>query len=485
MSEKPDYSPLSLDYWIAESVQERSHQVTLMTNHIRRTQFRFWLLAIASIVVLILSLALEYGRYLAGGATVSLGRCLAGMVPWLLGLAAVLGTSVAFVRDIYEAPDWPSALQIVWMFLFGRAPSSLLDLKPSDIPWAPYPSVTVQQGRIDEEQESSPLVRLGGPGKVIIFNDSAVFLERFGRFTRVAGPGMIFLQRFERIREVLDLRPQERTFTAKALTRDGIPVQTEVQVRFQLARPPVELLAPSPEVPYPVYRWALTRAGRCHNRLVDAESGEEKVSGWADQVGIGGATRAIIAGYRLDELLEPYEPGRDPRQEIARQLHEKVDGVARNVGAEVLEVRMGALETTVEEVQRERVASWQAAWSSQAQQEKAKGEAEAIREWGEACAQAQMEIIVNLAQEFQEAIERDVVPPAEIIVLRFMDALRRSGSSPGTVFASSQAFKMWQALLEDLRRLVGPGYISPSGETGANKLCEGREPNDVTGVPHG
>jgi hypothetical protein len=471
VSDRPDRFPYSVEHWAVESVQEQPDQRTLMADHIRRTQIRFWLSIAALVSVFALSLGLEGIRHLAGGVGISAWRCLVGMVPGLMGLVAVLGISAAFVRDVYDIPDWRAALGYVRLLLFGRAPLSLFDLKPRKIPMAPYPSITVRQGGIDEKHEDTLLARLGGPGNVTIFNDSAVFLERFGRFTRVAGPGKVFLRRFERIREALDLRPQERSSVAKAVTQDGIPVQAEVQVRFQLARPPASLVPPTPDVPYPVYGWALIRAGQSHSRTVKPDSGEESVSHWADRVDVGGAMRTLVAQRRLDELLEPHEPERVPHREISEALYEAADNSARDVGAQVLEVRMGALEPTLEEVKKERITSWQAAWVSRAQKEEAMGKAEAIRERGLARAYAQMEIILSLAREFQGAVEREVVLPAEIIILRFMEALRQTWSRAGADSVSSQVSKMWESLQKELQRLVGPDHLLPRGGTGV----EGQE----------
>jgi hypothetical protein len=462
MSKRSNHFPYSIEYWAAESMQERSDQHALMTGHIVRTQARFWLFVTAVMAVVTSSLALEHVRLWAGGAPISNWRWLAGTLPGLLGLAAVLGASAAFVRDVYSVPNWRPALGYVWLLLFGRAPFSLFDLKPSATPFAPYPFITVQHGRIEEEYKDTLLARLGGPGNAVIFNDSAVFLERFGRFTRVAGPGQVFLQRFERIREVLDLRPQERSSMAKALTKDGIPVQTEIQVRFQLARPPASLVRPEPDVPHPVYKWALIHAGQCHLRAVNVDSGEESIARWPERAsGVGGTMRALIAEYRLDELLEPYEPGRDPRREIAQRLHQKLKDGARNFGAQILEVRMGALEPTMEEVKEERITSWQVAWKSEARKKEAMGTAEAIRERGLARAYAQMEIILTLTREFQQLIEQDIALSAEFIGLRFIEALRQALSHPGGAFLPREALRT----LDFLQQLIRRDYALPSGDT--------------------
>jgi len=450
-------------------VQERSDQRALMRDHAVRAQVRFWLFVAALAAIVIFSLALEYVRFLVGGVPISKWRWLGGVVPGLLGLVAMLGVSAAFVRDVYGIPGLGSALGYAWLLLFGRAPLSLIDLlqPPGARPVAPYPSLIVQEGRIGEKYEETPLARFGGPGNVVIYNDSAVFLERFGRFIRIAGPGAIFLRRFERIREVLDLRPQERSGVAAALTKDGILVETEVQVRFQLARPPVSLSSSAPGTLRPIYKWAWTQAGQSHSWLIDMDTGLPEEDRWPERVmsNVGSTMRAIVAGYRLDELLEPYEPDRDPRREITQKLGDELDASAREFGAQVLEVRMGALKPTLEEVAKERMASWQVAWKSEARKEKARGEAEAIRERGLARAYAQMEMILALTREFQELVERDMALSAEFIALRFIEALRKVWARPGGAAVPIEALHT----LDYLQRMVGRDYALPKGGTEVDK----------------
>jgi len=464
VSKRSNYFPYGIEYWAAESVQEQPGQRALMRGHMVRTQVRFWLFVAALAAIVISSLALEYIRFLVGGATISKWRCLGGMVLGLLGLVAMLGVSAAFVRDVYGISGLGSALSYAWLLLFGRAPFSLIDLlqPPGIKPVAPYPSLIVQEGRIGEKYEETPLACLGGPGNAVIYNDSAVFIERFGRFVRVAGPGAVFLRRFERIREVLDLRPQERSDEAAALTKDGILVKTEVQVRFQLARPPLSLSSSAPDALRPVCKWAWTQAGQSHSWLIDTDTGVQRENHWPERVmgNVGSTMRTIVADYRLDELLEPYEPDRDPRSKIAERFYQELDASARDFGVQVLEVRMGALKPTLEEVEKEWMANWQAVWKSEVRKERARGEAGAIRERGLARAYAQMEMILALTREFQELVERDMALSAEFIALRFIEALRKAWSHPGGTLMPFEALRT----LDYLQRMVRRDYALPAAE---------------------
>jgi len=470
MSGSSDHLPDGAEYWSKKAAQQQAdRRVQMLRDHILRTQKRFWLFIAAFGVVAASSVTLEAVRLWAGGRSISPWRYVGGSLPGLLGLFAVLGVSVAFVSAVYEMPDWRHAFGYAWLLLFGRAPLSLFDLKPSAAPFAPYPSITVQQGQIGEEHASKPLTRLGGPGNVIIYGDSGAFLERCGRFTRVAGPGIIFLQRFERIRETFDLRPQERTDTVSALTKDGIPVRSEVQVRLQIARPPASLAPPTPDVPYPIYKRALSLAGRCHLHAVNVDNGSDSVARWSERAsGTSGTMRALIAECRLDQLFEPHEPERDPHREISQRLFDKTRDSARGFGAQILELRLGTLEPTLGEVKKERVISWQAAWKGRAQATEARGRAEAIRERGLARAYAQMEMILALTREFQELVERGMALPAEFIALRFIEALRQAWTHPRGMLMSSEAVHT----LDYLQQMVRVDYALSRGETGIDETYE-------------
>jgi regulator of protease activity HflC (stomatin/prohibitin superfamily) len=187
------------------------------------------------------------------------------------------------------------------------------------------------------------------------------------------------------------------------------------------------------------------------------KTGDNSELNWASHVvGIlDSALRTIVAGYRLDELLEPHEPGRDPHLKISQMLHKRLSAAACAFGARILEVRLGALETTLDEIKAERISNWETRWASRARQEEARGVAEGIRERGLARAYAQLEIILSLAREFQDSVDRGAALPADLIILRFMEALRQTWSQPGGVFASSQLIQTWQALQSDVMELVG------------------------------
>lgn len=140
-------------------------------------------------------------------------------VPVLGGLLVPPLLISGFARQLYAAQNLQDAYSYISRLIFGRLGFS--------------PMLLVKEGRI-ERGEDSLLHRVGGPGSIIIYNDSAVVTEQAGRLKRVLKTGFHSLERFERVWEIVDRRPQRRTVTVHAMTREGIPIACDVDVTFQI-----------------------------------------------------------------------------------------------------------------------------------------------------------------------------------------------------------------------------------------------------------
>jgi hypothetical protein len=118
--------------------------------------------------------------------------------------------------------------------------------------------ITINEGKIPEKDERSPIILIGGPGHIQVNLDSVALLEKVN-----GEPGVIYprreewtLGRFERIREIgkydevgkreyaiINLRDQFITgLSVKSRTKDGIPIEAQgIKVIFSiLRRPPTE-----------------------------------------------------------------------------------------------------------------------------------------------------------------------------------------------------------------------------------------------------
>jgi len=124
-----------------------------------------------------------------------------------------------FVARMYQV-RWGEALGFLLRALF--------------FPHARTPVGHARDGDLTAATRTSPLVRIGGPGTLVVHESCLVLLERGGVFVRLIGPGEHPLRPFERPALVLDLRPQIRRRQVNAWTQDGLPVQARLELGARL-----------------------------------------------------------------------------------------------------------------------------------------------------------------------------------------------------------------------------------------------------------
>ena len=120
------------------------------------------------------------------------------------------------------------------------------------------------EGDILQEHRDSPVIRIGGPGKVIVDLDTIVLFEKADGRPHIIGPtekerrGKADLEGFERLRQFLDLRDHhfqlndqdKKSQSVKSRSLDGIPVAaTDVRMMYSIYRG--EDSKPTPYLPYP------------------------------------------------------------------------------------------------------------------------------------------------------------------------------------------------------------------------------------------
>lgn len=127
--------------------------------------------------------------------------------------------------------------------------------------------ITINEGKISEKDEHSPIILIGGPGKIKVNLGSAALLEQVD-----GDPEVIYarsqpwkLERFERIREIgeddhagkreyaaINLRDQfVGGLSVKSRTKDGISIEAQdIKVIFSILRKPQSHLEKSDEDPY-------------------------------------------------------------------------------------------------------------------------------------------------------------------------------------------------------------------------------------------
>jgi hypothetical protein len=107
-----------------------------------------------------------------------------------------------------------------------------------------YNRIRIREGSVAAGDSDSPIILIGGPGRVVVELDSVAIFEGIDGTPRVIGPtyglpyNAAILNGFERLREVIDLRDLTTDpITNKSRSRDGIPVEArDVRLRYSIQR---------------------------------------------------------------------------------------------------------------------------------------------------------------------------------------------------------------------------------------------------------
>jgi regulator of protease activity HflC (stomatin/prohibitin superfamily) len=450
-----EYEPNLLHEWFPPKTfrEWHSHQLRAL---IRLILFVFVTLAVLSAIAWYLcNLIFQEVRWsLLAPAVVSA----------ILAILSTLILSGEFVDKVHGLSNWRRGLGYALLCLFGRR-------------WPfHYPFVIVMEGKVREDDRDKYLAdrRLGGPGQMIIFNDSAVILERYGCISRVEGPGAIFVERSERIREIVDLRPQVRTVTGeqtKMYTREGLAVMADITVRFQIKRvterslkssqvehqpPPDSQPRTSQELPHtlnPVSYKALLEAAKA--QAVRIGGAKVDVSDWRNRVMavVASTLRDIVADKSFDDLFESADPVRNPREDIRREMARRLQSKVNRYGVQVLDVMLEPFKPVHAEVERQRLMSWLAIQQAGARVQQAEGEAQALIMRESARTYARMDMMLNIASGLRSLMQRGGNLTSYFVAMQFIETMRQAAdTSEVGLFLPKEAL----GTMESLQRLLKP-----------------------------
>jgi regulator of protease activity HflC (stomatin/prohibitin superfamily) len=146
-----------------------------------------------------------------------------------------------FFEAFYHPPEETAAAKLINLRLFGLfpVPDFLSTL-------AHYPFVLIDIKAVTEgkfEITKQPIHWLGGPAILIVMDGTGLYLQRGNRFSRTLGPGVHFLERYEMVQDVLDLRHQTIRSGQPGIapiggrTKDGIKIFFNVEATFHILRP--------------------------------------------------------------------------------------------------------------------------------------------------------------------------------------------------------------------------------------------------------
>lgn len=358
---------------------------------------------------------------------------LLNMVPGLVAVVVVCWLAASFVQSLYGLKSRREGLGFLMHSVFGRP-----TLKPF---------LLLREGTIGGD-EAHVVRRVGGPGSLVLFNDSAVVLEKAGRLTRVLGSGFAHLEPFEKVWDVIDLRPQRWEFAVDAMTQEGIPVTCNADVSFKIDDGGRNSTR---EEPYPMTEGAVLRAATS-KWIREADRTEpDRLMTWTKQVIIGeteGALRSILARYPLDQLIDPAT-----RRNIQAELKEALRGSVPSLGAKITRVALGDIQLK-DEVTQKWIEKWQAEGKRRMMEMEARGQAARISIEANARIQAQVKMLANTAKAFASMAKYGEEIPSRFVILRFIEMIKRTSVDLlGKLYLPYDVMRTFEMLQ---RRIEGP-----------------------------
>jgi len=361
------------------------------------------------------------------------------LTPTIMALAGfwlLLDYASKLIHEIYKPKTDDDIVKLIKRRLLGVMP-----LPPPINSFVGYPSIMINK---PELEESHSVRWFGGPGKLIIFDGFAAYLERGNKFSRVVGPSSPppFLERFERIKEIVDLRPQTKSGYVEPWTKDGIHIKLKLDIEVQIDAS-AEASEKFTNLRYPFDPLAVKAAVEYTSVRLIGDKLEEQT--WLDGAwgSITGAINAFVAGHALDELFvapqsenhtnanhSNHETLENIEQIFSRRISDKVINDVRdrlhNNGIQVLNVQLTELEVP-KEVLELRTKYWEIARDKVSAQRSSRAEAERIRARELAHAEAQRTMLTTIMTKLENVDANDLT---EALILSLSGILDQNLEDP-------------------------------------------------------
>jgi hypothetical protein len=253
----------------------------------------------------------------------------------------------------------------------------------------------------------------------ILPSHQALALTRGPHYGRAVGPGYIRLQPGETITQIVDLRRQSRTMPVKAMSRDGIPIETSVSVRFQVKRQATPV---NTTLPYPYDQEAIFGI----NYLSNYRS-ERGILLWGDRIIRSAASILVgeLAQYALDELYQPDLASFSPRKRINGRMEQKLQAEFESQGVTIIDASSGRL-TVPQEVVQQLISNWQTEWQRRINEVEVATENAANQRIRRAQARAEIEIVTALIDSIQALQSSGDGLLTDIVTARVVEAMQEA-----------------------------------------------------------
>jgi regulator of protease activity HflC (stomatin/prohibitin superfamily) len=357
---------------------------------------------------------LSQSGVLAGmpGAIVTLAelfspRVLRHFLPVIAGVWLAYGAATRLVQTLYDLPDETAARQFLQRLRAGRR---MIYEQP----------LALRAHMVEEVRHQLPLLRVGGPGIVLVRPGEVAVTEFGGRAFRVLPPGVYSLARFEYVHTVLDLREHDQRIPDIALvTRDGIEVRADVNISYRISQgsePPTRAR------PYPYDELAVKTAA--YDQTVVAP---HTVTNWeSTPLNVTrGELKKIIAKLSLDEILQPDDSVDEPHLVIRNELERRTRLILADRGIDLVSLHIGRLQFPAA-VTEQYIKYWQAQWEIKADLSLAEGDATALEEIEVARAEAEVTMIQAIVEGVRR-VQQDgrTSTVREIVAMRLIEAMEK------------------------------------------------------------
>jgi hypothetical protein len=346
----------------------------------------------------------------------------APLLATIIGLLFIFTQARAFVVDFYQPKEDEKLGRLIRRKLLGVMP-----LPPPLNTWFKYPFLLIKTPSLDENHWAR---WFGGPATLVIYDGVAVYLERGSKFSRVVGPGlpMAFLDRDERIKEVVDLRPQTKSGEVTPWTKDGIRIKLTIRAECQISASAEALARSSSKFRFPFDALAVKKA--VERITVRAKpDGELFESPWQEGAWgtITGSVISYVAGHNLDELF--LAPRTNSDATFGSTENHVPNGIAQILSHKILAtelakirnslalngVSVSSIQITKVEMPREvlelRARYWETAKQRIAALRNSRAEADRIRIREQAHAEAQRTMLNAITEKLEKVDPNNLTEP--------------------------------------------------------------------------
>jgi hypothetical protein len=295
----------------------------------------------------------------------------------------------------------------------------------------------VQGGLVD--LDGPPVVhKVGGPAKLNVDHNNVVVTSCLGKLSRILGPGVHDLRAFERVWDVVDMRPQRRTVTVKFMTRDGIPASCQASIICRIASSRHEEFEGAMP-PFGYSERAVLKVTA--SKSVRKHEGRDRVSDWVTGMSMGvldSAVRDVLEQYRLDEFLNPrYRLEEDdvPAPKPLLEFEVEIERIVRDKGAErgviVERIELGMVRPAEEAISRQWLEFWQAKLQKNIDIYPMAAGTDLEQLAKDARVEAQVRFVNKMLEEVQGLIRDEVEVPSQLIIASFLKVLYAIVSDQG------------------------------------------------------